>query len=127
MKFEYHHVGIPVTESRQGERYSSVMDMYTSGGELPGRIQYHRFGPNCPLDKLIQAVPHIAYKVEDLEEAIKDKNVLLGPYFPIERFKVAIVEENGVVIEFIQTDLTEEEIWDENKHKGSNIYPDKEK
>lgn len=126
MKYEYHHIGIPVTEPRQGERYSSVMDMYTSGGELPGRIQYHRFGPNCPLDKLIQTVPHIAYKVEDLEEVIKGKNILLGPYFPIERFKVAIVEENGAVIEFIETDLTEEEIWDENKHKGSNIYPDKE-
>jgi hypothetical protein len=49
MKYKYHHVGIPVTEPRQGP----VMDMYTSGGELPGRIQYHRFGPNCPLDKLI--------------------------------------------------------------------------
>lgn len=126
MKYEYHHVGIPVTEPRQGERYSSVMDMYTSGGELPGRIQYHRFGPNCPLDKLIQTVPHIAYKVEDLEEVIKDKNILLGPYFPIERFKVAIVEENGAVIEFIQTDLTEEQIWNETKHEGSNIYPDEE-
>lgn len=125
MKYEYHRVGIPVTEPRQGERYSSVMDMYTSGGELPGRIQYHRFGPNCPLDKLIQTVPHIAYKVEDLEEIIKGKNILLGPYFPLEEFKVAIVEENGAVIEFIETNLTEQEIWDENKHKGSNIYPDR--
>ncbi|QIW09597.1 helicase [Francisella sp. LA112445] len=127
MKFEYHHVGIPVTEPRQGERYSSVMDMYTSGGELPGRIQYHRFGPNCPLDKLIQTQPHIAYKVEDLEEVIKGKNILLEPYFPIEGFKVVIVEENGAVIEFIETNLTEQEIWDESKHKGSNIYPDREK
>ncbi|MED7787472.1 helicase [Francisella sp. 19X1-34] len=126
MKYEYHHVGIPVKEPRNGERYSPVMDMYTSGGELPGRIQYHRFGPNCPLDKLIQTVPHIAYKVENLEEAIKGKNILLGHYFPIERFKVAIVEENGAVIEFIQTDLTEEQIWNDTEHKGSSIYPDNE-
>ncbi len=47
MKYEYHHVGISVTERRPGERYSPIMDMYTSGGELPDRIQYYRFRLNC--------------------------------------------------------------------------------
>ncbi|WP_236940298.1 hypothetical protein [Francisella persica] len=43
---------------------------------------------------------------------IKYKNVLLEPYFPIEGFKVAVVEENGEIIEFyIQTDLSNEEVW----------------
>jgi hypothetical protein len=122
MKYEYHHLGIPVTEVQQGERYSATMDMYTSGGELPARVQYHRFGPDCPLDKLIQTTVHIAYKVADLDEAIKNKNILLEPYFPFEGFKVAIIEENGAVIEFIQTDLTEEEIWDDSKHQNSVLY-----
>ncbi|KTD30493.1 helicase [Legionella israelensis] len=125
MKYQYHHVGIPVTEPRPKERYSSVMDMYTSGGELPGRIQYHRFGPNCPLHKLIQTQPHVAYKVDNLDEAIRGKNVLLKPYFPLKNFKVAMIEEHGAVIEFIETTLTEEEIWDENRHQGSTLYPDK--
>ncbi|QDP72010.1 helicase [Legionella israelensis] len=125
MKYQYHHVGIPVTEPRPKERYSSVMDMYTSGGELPGRIQYHRFGPNCPLHKLIQTQPHVAYKVDNLDEAIRGKNVLLQPYFPLKNFKVAMIEEHGAVIEFIETTLTEEEIWDENRHQGSTLYPDK--
>lgn len=122
MKYLYHHVGIPVTEQRPGERYSSFMDMYTSGGELPGRIQYHRFGPNCPLHKLIQTLPHIAYKVIDLEEALKGKNILLAPYLPMKNFKVAIVEDNGAVIEFIETSLSEEVIWDDSKHQESMLY-----
>nr|WP_232310103.1 MULTISPECIES: helicase [Francisella] len=117
-------MGIPITEPRPGERYSPTMDMYTSGGELPGRIQYHRFGPNCPLNKLLQTLPHIAYKVTDLESVIKNKNVLLEPYFPIEGFKVAVVEENGAIIEFIQTDLSDEEIWNEPDFKNSILYPD---
>jgi hypothetical protein len=98
------------------------MDMYTSGGELPGRIQYHRFGPNCPLHELIQTKPHVAYKVDNIDEVIKGKHVLLGPYFPIKNFQVAIVEEYGAVIEFIETTLTEEEIWDESKHQDSLLY-----
>jgi len=122
---KYHHTGIPVTEARPGERYSEVMDMYTSGGELPGRVQYHRFGPKCPLHKLIQTLPHMAYKVENLEEAIKGKHMLLEPYFPMKNFKVAIVEENGAVIEYLETSLSEEEIWDDSKHKESIIYPSK--
>ncbi|APA83651.1 helicase [Francisella tularensis] len=123
MKYKYHHIGIPVTEPRSGERYSPSMDMYTSGGELPGRVQYHRFGPKCSLDKLIQTMPHIAYKVSDLDQAIKDKNILLKPYFPIEGFRVAIIEENGAIIEFIETDLSDEEIWNKPNLKNSILYP----
>ncbi|APC95736.1 helicase [Francisella tularensis subsp. novicida] len=123
MEYKYHHIGIPVTEPRPGERYSPSMDMYTSGGELPGRVQYHRFGPKCPLDKLIQTMPHIAYKVSDLDQAIKDKNILLKPYFPIEGFRVAIIEENGAIIEFIETDLSDEEIWNKPNLKNSILYP----
>ncbi|KTD44345.1 hypothetical protein [Legionella parisiensis] len=123
MKYKYHHVGIPVTEPRSGERYSPVMDMYTSGGEFPGRIQYHRFGPNCPLHKLIQTKPHVAFKVDNIDNAIKGKHVLLEPYFPLKNFRVAMIEENGVIIEFIETSLSEDEIWDDSKHQDSMLYP----
>ncbi|VEB32671.1 hypothetical protein [Legionella cherrii] len=124
MKYQYHHVGIPITEPRPGERYSSFMDMYTSGGELPGRIQYHRFGPNCPLHPLIQTQPHIAYKVESIDEAIKGKHVLLEPYFPLKNFRVAMIEEHGAVIEFIETSLSEDEIWNETNYQDSLLYPE---
>ncbi|AXA34410.1 MULTISPECIES: helicase [Francisella] len=122
MKYQYHHIGIPITEPRDGERYSPTMDMYTSGGEKPGRVQYHRFGPNCPLDKLIQTMPHIAYKVANLCDAVKGKNILLEPYFPMRDFKVAIIEENGAIIELIETSLDEEQIWDDSKHQDSILY-----
>lgn len=85
MEYKYHHIGIPVTEPRPGERYSPSMDMYTSGGELPGRVQYHRFGPKCSLDKLIQTMPHIAYKVSDLDQAIKDKKYFAKTILPYRR------------------------------------------
>lgn len=124
MKRTYHHVGIPVTAPQPDERYSPTMDMYTSGGALPGRIQYHRFGPNCPLHELIQTVPHVAYKVDNLADAVKGKNILLAPYFPLQDFQVAIIEEEGAVIELIETTLSEDEIWDDSQHRGSVLYPD---
>ncbi|MDE4972125.1 helicase, partial [Francisella tularensis subsp. holarctica] len=32
MEYKYHHIWIPVTEPRQGERYSPSIDIYTLGG-----------------------------------------------------------------------------------------------
>jgi hypothetical protein len=124
MNYQFHHVGIPTTEVRPDERYSSTFKMYTSGGEPPTRIQYHRFEADCPLHPLIQSKPHVAFKVDSIDEAIKGKQVILEPYFPFDGFKVAMIAENDMPIEFIETDLSEEEIWDDNAHKNSVIYTD---
>ncbi len=122
---KYHHTGIPTTKKRADERYSETFKMYTSGGEAPTRIQYHRFEKGCPLHNLIQTKPHIAFKVDRIDEVIDGKNVILEPYYPFENFRVAMIEENGMPIEFIETNLTETEIWNDSSHKNSVIYPQK--
>lgn len=102
LQFEYHHMGIPTTVVRANERYSSNFKMYTSGSEgSQFRIQWHRFEADSPLHAMIRSLPHVAFKVTDTEQAIAGKNVLLGPYCPFEGFKVAMVEDGGVPIEFI--------------------------
>ncbi|MDX1836390.1 hypothetical protein DIZ81_01830 [Legionella taurinensis] len=119
---EYHHMGIPTTLPRPGERYSERFKMYTSGGEdSEYRIQYHRFEPGCPLHPLIQTKPHVAFKVPDLNEAIKGRCVILEPYEPIPGFKVAMIDECGAPIEFIETTLSEEQIW-YGDHSQAFIY-----
>lgn len=123
MNYVYHHMGLPSKEKRTGERYSPTMKMYTSGGEAPWRVQYHRFEDGCPLHPLLQSKPHVAFKVDSIDEAIDGKHVLLAPYFPMKDFRVAVIEEHGAVIEFIETSLSEEEIWDDSLHQDSLLYP----
>ena len=92
--------------------------MYTWGYETSEfHIQWHRFDDDCPLHPLIKTIPHVAFKVPDLQEAIKGKKVILEPYFPLKGYQVAFIEENGAPIEFVETDLTEEEIADLAKEK----------
>ncbi|KTC77087.1 hypothetical protein [Legionella brunensis] len=123
--YEYHHMGIPTDIPREGEKYSSTFKMYTSGGENSEyRIQYHRFEEDSPLHPLIKTMPHVAFKVSQLDEAIKGKEVILGPYEPFPGFKVAMIAECATPIEFIETTLSEEEIW-YSSHKNSVIYPEK--
>ncbi|KTD51330.1 VOC family protein [Legionella quateirensis] len=125
IKYEYHHTGIPTNEIREGEKYSSTFKIYTSGGQdSEFRVQYHRFEEGCRLHPLIQSKPHIAFKVDDLEQAIKGKEVILEPYEPFSGFKVAMIAEQGAPIEFIETTLSEEEIW-YGSHDNSVIYPGK--
>ena len=123
--FTYHHIGIPTDEPREGEKYSAKFKMYTTEGNNEHRIQWHRFEEGCSLHPLIQTVPHVAFKVDSIDEAIKEKRVILEPYYPFEGFRVAMVEVEGVPVEYIETDLNEEDIWNHDKHKNSIIYPDK--
>jgi hypothetical protein len=80
-----------------------------------------RFEPGCSLHPLIQEIPHVAFKVNSIDKAIIGKKVILEPYYPFEGFRVAMVEIEGAPVEYIETELSEEEIWDCDEHKNSTI------
>ena len=108
----FHHLGIPTTEARPGERYSELFKLHTSDSQCGlMRVQFHRYEPGSPMHPLIQTLPHAAFKVPDLKRAIEGRTLLLGPYEPIPGVQVAIIEDGGHPIELIQTTLTEEEVW----------------
>ncbi|MCD4486654.1 hypothetical protein LQR31_19445 [Chromobacterium vaccinii] len=121
--YQFHHMGIPTVEPKPNERYSAKYRIYTADADSGDfRIQWHRFEPGCPLHPLIQTLPHPAFKVPDLARAIEGKTVLLGPYEPLPDYRVALIEEGGVPIEFIQTALNDEEIWGRAKLGPSELY-----
>jgi hypothetical protein len=108
----FHHMGIPTTESRPGERFSERFGMYTSDSNCGLlRVQWHRFEPDSSLHLLIRTIPHPAFKVSDLNRAIEGCNILLGPYEPLPNFRVAIIEDGGQPVELIESNLPDEEIW----------------
>lgn len=77
VNYEYHHMGIPTDKPHAAEKYSSTFKMYTTAGNNEFRIQWRRFEPGCPLHPLMQSVPHVAFKVNSIDETIKGKKVLL--------------------------------------------------
>lgn len=122
IRYEFHHMGIPTEEVRAGETYSEAAGMFTSDNPGRFRIQWHRFKPKSPLHPLIRSVPHPAFKVADLREAVAGEEVLLGPYEPIDGYFVAIINDGGVPVELIQTDLSDEEIWGRAKAGQGSLY-----
>ena len=65
----------------------------------------------------------MAFQVDDLARAVDGETLLLGPYEPFTGFKVAIIEDDGVPVELIETVLSDEEVFGEPK-ANSVIYPE---
>src|SRR5207248_10313696 len=60
-----------------------------------------RFDDDCPLPELVKTVSHVAFEVDDLEAAIRGKNVIIRPNEPSEAVRVAFIEAAGAPIEFL--------------------------
>ena len=111
--YEFYHLGIPTQDSKEGEFYSEKFDMHTT--EIPGsriHAQWHRFGENCPLHPLIQTIPHVAFKVNDLEKACEGEILIMPIHEPIPGYRCAMIDDAGLPVELVQTDLSYSELDD---------------
>jgi hypothetical protein len=99
----YNHLGIPTKTKMPGERYLPQFKMYVSGYvESEYKIEWMRFEPDCPLPEIVKTVPHVAFEVENLSEALKGKKVLIPPNSPSDGVQVAFIEDNGAPVELMQ-------------------------
>lgn len=57
-----------------------------------------RYEDDWQLPEIVKNLPHIAFEVEDIFEAIKDRKVIIQPNSPSEGVIVAFIEENGAPI-----------------------------
>jgi len=103
-KLKYHHLGIPTEKPMAGEIYLKDYKVFHCGYEKSEfGIEWMRYEKECKLPELVKILPHIAFEVDDIYEAIKGRNVIIEPNSPSEGNIVAFIEENGAPIEFIQT------------------------
>jgi hypothetical protein len=103
--WRYHHLGIPTTLKMPDEQYIPHLKFYVSGfSSSPFGVEWMRFDKDCPIDKLIQTIPHLAFEVDDLDNELSTRGfkVLTKPNYPGEGIRVAMIEHNGAPIELIE-------------------------
>lgn len=99
----YHHIGIPTDEVREGERHLPELGMYVSGyDDSPYGVEWMRFEEGSPVPELVRTVPHVAFEVEDLDEALKGKEILVEPNSPSAGITVAFIVDDGAPVEFLE-------------------------
>jgi hypothetical protein len=99
----YHHIGIPTTEHREGERLIKGHAIFVSGYETSAYgIEWMRFEPEASVPELVRTVPHVAFEVDDLSAELAGKEILIAPNSPSPGMTVAFIVENGAPVEFLQ-------------------------
>ena len=102
---KFHHIGIPTNNKLRDEEHLKDLKMYVSGfGRSPYGVEWNRYEEDAPYPEIVKTIPHIAFEVDDLEEAINGKNVIIEPNSPSPGVLVAFIEDNGAPIEFLQID-----------------------
>ncbi len=103
-KYRYHHLGIPTTIPVDGEKYLPDYKIYHCGYEdSEFGIEWMRYESDCKLPEIVKTIPHVAFEVDNIFDAIKGRKVIIEPNNPSDGVIVAFIEENGAPIELIQT------------------------
>ena len=101
--WRYHHLGVPTQTPRAGERHLAHLKMYVSGFDTsPYGIEWMRFEPGCQVSELVRSVPHLAFEVDDLDDALEGKEVLSPPSCPSEGVRVAMILHDGAPVELLE-------------------------
>ena len=105
---QFDHIGIPVEPPQAEEFWVSESNCWVTNPRTnPHRIEYLRFETKPDLDHgspmwKLWNMPHVAYRVEDLDEAITDEEVVYGPFEPAEFGTVVFIHKHGLIIEYLQ-------------------------
>jgi hypothetical protein len=101
--WKFHHIGIPTDKKMPNEKYIEGLKMYVTGFDTsPYGIEWMRFEEDSPISELIQTVPHIAFEVDNMEDALVGKEVITEAHTISAGIKVAMIIDNGAPIELLE-------------------------
>ena len=104
----FDHIGLVTHEPHEGESWVAISQVWVTNPRLhPQRIEYIRPKTIPQIDPAdvglwkLWHLPHVAYRVEDLEAALEGEDVVFGPIQPGDFAKAAFVHKDGIIVEYI--------------------------
>jgi len=102
---KYNHIGIPTTERFEGEIDLPHLKITVSDHlNNPFGIQWQRYWDDALYPELVKTVPHVAFEVDSLEQALEGQKIIIPPNSPSPGVVVAIIEVSGAPVELMQMD-----------------------
>ena len=78
---QFDHVGIITTEKHDDEIYVPATKVWvTDFRKNPYHIEWLRYEPDTPVTGPVRHLPHVAFRVDSIQEAAKGLKVLLEPF-----------------------------------------------
>jgi hypothetical protein len=101
MQFE--HVGFISDEAKPGESFVPATRVWrTDYLQHPLRIEWLRFEPDSGVPRPVRDMPHVAFRVDNIEAAAQGLKVLLEPFDVGPRIVGFYQTGDGAVVEFVQ-------------------------
>ena len=77
---------------------------FTSQASTPVRLgsRWIRYEPHCRVPDVVRTVPHVAFAVDDLDEALRGREILIAPNEPSGGVRVAFILDDGAPIELLE-------------------------
>jgi hypothetical protein len=112
----FDHIGLITDDEKPGETFVEATRVWVTNPRASGfNVEWLRFEPDSPITGLLRNVPHVAYRVDDVERAIEGHTVLAEPFDPTGRgddfLRAAFIEVDGAVIELMQYGDPDETGW----------------
>jgi hypothetical protein len=103
--WRYHHLGVPHSSPRDGERHLDELGVHVCGFETsPYGVEWMRFDAHCQVPEIVKTVPHLAFAVDNLDAALEGKQILIPPNSPSPGVRVAFILDDGAPIELLEFD-----------------------
>jgi hypothetical protein len=103
LSMKYNHIGIPTTERFDGEIDLPHLKVTVSDhGNNPFGIQWQRYWEDAPYPEIVQRIPHVAFEVDDLADALIGHKIIIPRNSPSTGVTVAFIEVNGAPVELMQ-------------------------
>jgi hypothetical protein len=100
---DFDHIGIPAREKRDGMRFLESKRLWlTSPVDHPYRVEWLWYEDGSPEADLVRTLPHVAYRVESLEDAMAGQAVVAEPFDVFGEVRVGFIEVDGAPVEFVQ-------------------------
>lgn len=101
--FVYDHFGIPTDAISSDMDYMSELKLYvTDSNANRFGLEWLYFEDDSPIPQKIRRLPHVAFRVNDLDEALVGHRALFGPRQLGNELRFAFIESDGAPIELIQ-------------------------
>ena len=111
---EFDHIGLTTTEKRPDEMYvESTKVWVTNPADSPEKVEYLRYEPDSPVTGPLRELPHVAFRVDDLDKEIEGEDVILGPFNLTDELRVVFIFKDGLVYEFMDSSVGED--WHKTK------------
>lgn len=90
MNYKFSHIGISTTEEKDWDGfYEPGKIHFTDFNKDEYSIEWLRFDRGSYIHELVRTLPHIAYQVDNMEDALRGKEILVKTFSPGDGFNVA--------------------------------------